>query len=157
MSIALATTGMIAPACASVGKPAQKPATPAVTMATVNGVPVDGSAVGRADCETPVGEVPVGEVPVAEVPVAEVPVAGANVGDNLSDATALDLFRKGLQYATGQGVPMDFIAAHKFFNLAALKGFEAAKERRRELAAVMSREEIAKAQRAAREWLQFAH
>lgn len=73
------------------------------------------------------------------------------------DATALDLFRKGLQYATGQGVAMDFVAAHKFFNLAALRGFEAAKERRREIASVMSPEEIATAQRAAREWLKVAN
>jgi hypothetical protein len=142
MSVARATAGMLAPACASMGKPASKSATPAVTIATVNGVPVDGSAVGAAAGETPVGEGP---------------VVGAHVKDNLSEVTALELFRRGLQYATGQGVAMDFIAAHKFFNLAALKGFEAAKERRRELATVMSREEIAKAQRAAREWLEFAH
>lgn len=142
MSAALATAGMPGPARASKGKPAARPLAPCVAVATVNGVPVGGAPAEAVNS----GLDPAGSRS-----------AVGDSGESMSGATALELFRKGLQHATGQGVPMDFIAAHKFFNLAALNGFEAAKERRREIAAVMSREEIAKAQRAAREWLQFAH
>jgi TPR repeat protein len=64
-----------------------------------------------------------------------------------------DLYRLGLVYSTGQGAPLDYVEAHKWFNLAALRGFEAAKHCRRELADQMSSAEIAAAQRAAREWM----
>ena len=64
-----------------------------------------------------------------------------------------DLYRLGLIYSTGQGAPLDYVEAHKWFNLAALRGFEAAKSCRKELADQMSSAEIAAAQRAAREWM----
>lgn len=64
-----------------------------------------------------------------------------------------DLYRLGLIYATGQGGHVDYIQAHMWFNLAAMKGNQAAKESRRELSGLMSPSEIATAQRAAREWL----
>jgi hypothetical protein len=69
------------------------------------------------------------------------------------EATGEDLFRLGLSYATGNGAPLDYVVAHKWFNLAALRGFQEAKEHRRELSDQMSGFEIAAAQRAAREWL----
>ena len=60
----------------------------------------------------------------------------------------------GLLYSTGQkGAPLDYIAAHKWLNLAALRGNDEAKRLRKELADVMSREEISEAQRQAREWV----
>src|SRR4249919_2070999 len=37
------------------------------------------------------------------------------------------LYNLGLAYSTGQGVGVDFIAAHKWFNLAAVKGRDEAK------------------------------
>jgi uncharacterized protein len=40
-----------------------------------------------------------------------------------------------------------------WFNLAAVRGSEAAKECRRELAEMLSKDEVAQALRAAREWL----
>jgi uncharacterized protein len=64
-----------------------------------------------------------------------------------------DLYRLGLIYSTGQGAPIDLIEAHKWFNLAALRGSESAKACRKELADQMTSAEIASAQRAAREWL----
>jgi TPR repeat protein len=64
-----------------------------------------------------------------------------------------DLYKLGLIYATGQGGAVDLIEAHKWFNLAAVKGVEAAKLSRKELADQMSMSEIAAAQKAAREWL----
>ena len=57
----------------------------------------------------------------------------------------------GMQYANGDAV--DLVAAHKWFNLAALRGYEDAAWHRQQLAEEMSAAEIATAQRAAREWL----
>ena len=61
--------------------------------------------------------------------------------------------RIGLLYSTGRGLPLDYVSAHKWLNLAARAGDAAAKDLRREVAAAMSAPEIAEAQRAAREWL----
>ena len=49
--------------------------------------------------------------------------------------------------------PTDLVSAHKWFNLAAMKGNKDAIELRQEIAANMSPAEIAAAQRAARAWL----
>ncbi len=64
-----------------------------------------------------------------------------------------DLFQRGIAFATGRAGKIDLIEAHKWFNLAAAKGETAAAARREEIATEMSREEIAEALRAAREWL----
>ena len=45
-----------------------------------------------------------------------------------------DLYKLGLIYATGQGGDTDLVQAHMWFNLAASRGFEAAKESRRDVA-----------------------
>jgi len=78
-------------------------------------------------------------------------------GTGFADMAAADsaeaLFELGLVYATGRNCDPDIVTAHKWFNIAAFRGFGAAKIRREELAAEMSREQIAAAQRAAREWL----
>lgn len=63
------------------------------------------------------------------------------------------LYELGLIYATGRDGVIDVISAHKWFNLAAFRGCEEAKERREELAAEMNRDEILAAQKAAREWV----
>ncbi len=63
----------------------------------------------------------------------------------------------GLLYSTGQGVAQDLIAAHKWFNLAALKGVKRAQVDRAELADDMSGWEIAEAQKMAREWQTTHH
>ncbi|MGC8536745.1 MAG: hypothetical protein ACP5QR_14640 [Rhizomicrobium sp.] len=63
------------------------------------------------------------------------------------------LYNLGLAYSTGQGVGVDFVTAHKWFNLAAMKGSEVAKNWRAQLAAEMSSGQIAEALRLAREWL----
>ncbi|MGA7712980.1 MAG: hypothetical protein WCA81_13835 [Rhizomicrobium sp.] len=63
------------------------------------------------------------------------------------------LYNLGLAYSTGQGVGVDFVAAHKWFNLAALKGSDEAKTWRAQLAREMAASQIAEAQRLAREWL----
>lgn len=63
------------------------------------------------------------------------------------------LYNLGLAYSTGQGVSVDYIAAHKWFNLAAMRGVEPAKNWRAQLSAEMSAAQIAEAQRQAREFL----
>jgi TPR repeat protein len=63
------------------------------------------------------------------------------------------LYNLGLAYSTGQGVDVDYIAAHKWFNLAAMKGSEVAKSWRAQISREMNSGQIAEAQRQAREWL----
>ena len=63
------------------------------------------------------------------------------------------LFELGLMYSAGRDVDIDLVVAHKWFNLAALRGNEDAKRYRMELAGEMTRSEISKAQRLARKWL----
>lgn len=63
------------------------------------------------------------------------------------------LFDLGMMFSTGQGGMLDLVAAHKWFNLAALKGRVDAISHRRELADLMSDAEIALAQREARIWM----
>ncbi len=63
------------------------------------------------------------------------------------------LFELGLMYASGREVCQDFITAHKWFNLAALRGNDEAKRYRLELSREMSKLDIAKAQRMARDWM----
>src|ERR1700677_4288810 len=63
------------------------------------------------------------------------------------------LFELGMMYLIGRDMPVDLISAHKWFNLAAVKGNTEAIRLRREIANQMSDAEIAVAQRAARDWL----
>jgi hypothetical protein len=63
------------------------------------------------------------------------------------------LFERGLYWASGRSGVINLVAAHKWFNLAALKGRCDAFAMRREVAQQMSDAEIAIAQREARAWL----
>ncbi|MCJ7995980.1 sel1 repeat family protein [Rhizobium cremeum] len=68
--------------------------------------------------------------------------------------TRADVFcDMGLMYATGRGCPIDLVSAHKWLNIAAIKGCERAAELRADLAQTMSKPELAAALRAAREWM----
>ena len=62
-------------------------------------------------------------------------------------------YELGMMYSVGRSVPVDYITAHKWFNLAAMNGNQDAIRLRREIADQMSDAEIAAAQRAARDWL----
>jgi hypothetical protein len=68
-------------------------------------------------------------------------------------ASADIFYQLGIRYSVGNSVPADLVAAHKWFNIAALKGCKEAIQLRQEIAANMSPAEIAAAQRAARDWL----
>lgn len=63
------------------------------------------------------------------------------------------LFELGLMYCSGREVDCDLVQAHKWFNLAALRGNQDAKRYRLEISSEMSKLEIARAQKLAREWL----
>lgn len=63
------------------------------------------------------------------------------------------LFELGLMYCAGRGVDIDLVAAHKWFNLAAMRGNREARTYRLELAQEMTKSQVAKAQRQAREWM----
>ena len=72
----------------------------------------------------------------------------------MGEAPVADTFYElGLLYSIGRSVPVDYVTAHKWFNLAALRGNDDAARLRREIADQMSEGEIAAAQRAARAWL----
>ena len=63
-------------------------------------------------------------------------------------------FDLGVAYSTGShGIDCDLIEAHKWFNLAAVGGYDEAKMCRADIAEEMTAREIAEAQRRAREWL----
>lgn len=65
------------------------------------------------------------------------------------------LFELGVIYSTGsENVAVDLVEAHKWFNLAAVHGSEAAHACRADISDEMSAREIAAAQRDARAWLQ---
>jgi len=68
-------------------------------------------------------------------------------------ANADVLFELGMLYSSGRSGVIDLVAAHKWFNLAALKGRVDAVALRREVAEMMSDAEIALAQREARSWM----
>lgn len=75
-------------------------------------------------------------------------IAAASQGDLSA------LFDLGVACSTGShGMDCDLIEAHKWFNLAAARGHEAAKQCRADISEEMTAREIAEAQRRARAWL----
>ena len=78
-------------------------------------------------------------------------VGGAPVA--YAPVSAAEMFELGMVYSSGREGPADLVAAHKWFNLAAMKGNAEAVRLRREIAAEMADAEIGQAQRAARDWL----
>ncbi len=70
-----------------------------------------------------------------------------------ANAEAEILLQLGMMHASGRDCEVDLVAAHKWFNIAAIKGSGRAAALRGELAATMSKQEIARALREAREWM----
>src|SRR4051794_5281176 len=77
----------------------------------------------------------------------------ADVRTLTRETNAEALYELGMMHASGRSAPMDLVAAHKCFNLAAMKDHAEAARMRREIAAEMTDSEIGQAQRAARDWL----
>jgi TPR repeat protein len=72
---------------------------------------------------------------------------------NVAGDVPQSFFARGLACSNGRAGEVDLVEAHKWFNIAAAGGDRAAARHREELAREMSREQIAAALRAAREWL----
>ena len=63
-------------------------------------------------------------------------------------------FDLGIVYSSGaEGVDVDLVEAHKWFNLAALSGCSRGQQCRAEISIEMTAREIAEAQKQARAWL----
>lgn len=79
------------------------------------------------------------------------------IESRLRDAATGDAnacFDLGIVYSSGaEGIDIDLIEAHKWFNLAAMSGSERAMECRAEIAEDMTAREIIEAQKSARAWL----
>ena len=86
---------------------------------------------------------------MARFEMAHIDMCNAGQGPSAADT----YYELGIRYSVGQSVETDLIAAHKWFNLAAMKGSQEAVQLRQEIAANMSPVEVAAALRAARDWL----
>ena len=75
----------------------------------------------------------------------------ADLGAGPADGTAY--YELGVMYAAGRDVAVDRVTAHKWLNIAAMRGCREAVSLRSELAVEMTAAEIAAAQREARLWL----
>lgn len=93
----------------------------------------------------------------AKVEAADMSAADMMVANCLAAAIEGDInayYDLGVAYSTGShGVACDLIEAHKWFNLAAAQGHEAASWCRADISDEMTAREISEAQKAAREWL----
>jgi TPR repeat protein len=85
--------------------------------------------------------------------MAHIDLAGLTGGNQDQSGTGDLLYALGMMSAAGSSADVDLVAAHKWFNLAAMRGHAEAARLRREIATEMSESEIAMAQRAARDWL----
>ncbi|HEV7821640.1 MAG TPA: hypothetical protein VGO84_10710 [Burkholderiales bacterium] len=85
--------------------------------------------------------------------MAHIDLAGLTGGNHDQAGTGDLLYALGMMSAAGSSADVDLVAAHKWFNLAAMRGHAEAARLRREIAAEMSETEIAAAQRSARDWL----
>ena len=85
----------------------------------------------------------------------------SNLDNSISDlgattpaiATADTLFELGLLYCIGREVEQDYVTAHKWFNLAAMKGSDEARTYRCEISREMSAAQVHEAQKLARAWM----
>lgn len=73
-----------------------------------------------------------------------------NMNIDVIKSSADDIFELGMKYCLGIGVGQSNIEAHKWFNIAAMKGNQSAKLYRCDISREMSAAEVAEAQREAR-------
>jgi uncharacterized protein len=65
-------------------------------------------------------------------------------------SSAESIFELGMKFCSGTGVAQNLVEAHKWFNIAALKGSDSARRYRLDIAVEMTVDQIAEAQRMAR-------
>lgn len=80
-------------------------------------------------------------------------VSGMNGNGPQATADADVLFRLGMMYVQGRDCEADMVAAHKWLNIAAIRGSSQAAQARAQLTSNMSKIEIARALREARAWM----
>lgn len=85
--------------------------------------------------------------------MAQFEAANSGMAMRGTDVRAEALFDMGMKFATGRGCPVNLVEAHKWLNIAAIKGSERAAELRHDLAQSMTKMQLAEALRAAREWM----
>jgi uncharacterized protein len=77
-------------------------------------------------------------------------IENATITFDAISSNAEALFDLGMKFCLGRDVAQSNIEAHKWFNIAAMKGSESAKHYRCEIAREMTATEVAEAQRQAR-------
>ena len=88
-----------------------------------------------------------------EAPVARLDIQSLDMVEHAALGGQPDaLFELGLMYCTGRDVALDLVEAHKWFNLAAMRGNDEARRYRLEISGEMSKTDVARAQKLAREW-----
>jgi len=80
--------------------------------------------------------------------------SGLSGQENPQDMSADMMFELGMKYSLGRGVKRDMCEAHKWFNLAAMRGHERARRYRLEVAEEMDPHQLHEALARARRWLQ---
>ncbi len=86
--------------------------------------------------------------------MARFEMSALNTGETAVEGGAPDaLFQLGIMYCAGREVDLDLVQAHKWFNLSALRGNAEARRYRSEVATEMTKAQVSRAQRLAREWL----
>ncbi len=71
------------------------------------------------------------------------------------EAAAQEQYQLGLAYSVGQeGVPVNYVMAHMWLDVAAINGNVVARDLREEISMNMSHEDITEAQRLARQWVE---
>ena len=85
--------------------------------------------------------------------MARYDIHASDFGTMGGPAQADVLFEMGMMYAIGRDCAADAVAAHKWFNIAAIKGNQRAAKARAELSAKMTKSDIATALREARDWM----
>lgn len=96
---------------------------------------------------------PSGATGIKEFTMARIDLGNAEMAAMGAANNADILFEMGMMYATGRECELDMVAAHKWFNIAAIKGCPRAASLRGEIAETMSKPELARALREAREWM----
>ena len=100
---------------------------------------------------------------VAQAQIGQMYEAGLGVSEDYAQALLwyqkaadqgfiLGQYLLGTMYERGEGVPQDFVLAHMWYNIAASHGDPASPGRRDALGARMTSEQIAEAQKLARDW-----
>jgi hypothetical protein len=119
-----------------------------------------GKPAGRKDTQAAIdGKVPTEDrdsdkrIETGTKPMARFEISTTEMVMMGGKSSAEALCELGVNYATGRGCAVDRVAAHKWLNIAAIKGSDRAAELRADVGAMLTKIELAAALRAARDWM----